>query len=174
MIQPHRPRQTAVRQQEMREAANLLQATLLEGQFPDGQLYDDTPSRQVVVELLRQFRPTLLLAHAPEDYHPDHRAASQLAQAASWFSADSPPASSLSLVAVPLFAGSVALMSVSGVPSVGAADPPPSLEQPANVPATTPPNAAAVSRLKSRRLKSVFFISCPKLCELQRNGRGKL
>src|SRR5262249_17910653 len=31
--------------------------------------------------------PTLILAHAPEDYHPDHRAASALAEAASWFCA---------------------------------------------------------------------------------------
>jgi LmbE family N-acetylglucosaminyl deacetylase len=28
-----------------------------------------------------------VLAHAPEDYHPDHRAASALAEAASWFCA---------------------------------------------------------------------------------------
>jgi LmbE family N-acetylglucosaminyl deacetylase len=39
------------------------------------------------VEIFRRFKPTLVLAHAPEDYHPDHRAASALAEAASWFCA---------------------------------------------------------------------------------------
>jgi LmbE family N-acetylglucosaminyl deacetylase len=39
------------------------------------------------VEVYRCFRPTLVLAHAPSDYHPDHRAASLLAEAATWFAA---------------------------------------------------------------------------------------
>jgi LmbE family N-acetylglucosaminyl deacetylase len=40
-----------------------------------------------LVEIYRKFEPSLVLAHAPEDYHPDHRAASALAEAASWFCA---------------------------------------------------------------------------------------
>src|SRR6185312_13105729 len=32
-------------------------------------------------------RPTLVLAHSPKDYHPDHRAAGALAEAATWFCA---------------------------------------------------------------------------------------
>ncbi len=44
-------------------------------------------SRLILIEQYRQFRPSLVLAHAASNYHADHRAASALAEAASWFSA---------------------------------------------------------------------------------------
>lgn len=74
-----------VRRDEMAAAALLLGAELLEGDVPDGHLLDVPEQRAIVVELLRRWQPSLLLAHAPEDYHADHRAASALAEAASWF-----------------------------------------------------------------------------------------
>lgn len=74
----------AVRRKEMQAAAKLIGAELFEGGFSDATLADTVPSRLHVIEILRQFRPTLVLAHAPEDYHPDHQAASKLAEAASW------------------------------------------------------------------------------------------
>ncbi len=77
----------AVRRKEMTAAAKLLGADLLTGEFSDGELFDTKESRLRVVELVRRFQPTLMLAHAPEDYHPDHKAASALAEAASWFCA---------------------------------------------------------------------------------------
>jgi LmbE family N-acetylglucosaminyl deacetylase len=76
-----------VRRAEMQDAAAVLGAELQFGGFPDGELVDSIDARRKVVELLRHFRPTLLLAHAPEDYHPDHRTAGALAEAASWFCA---------------------------------------------------------------------------------------
>jgi len=76
-----------VRAGEVAEAAKLLGAELLLGKFPDGELADGTHERHTLIGLYRQFRPTLVLAHAPCDYHPDHRAASALAEAASWFAA---------------------------------------------------------------------------------------
>lgn len=76
-----------VRRAEMAAAAELLGAELFEGGFGDGQLLDEPQQRRRVIELYRQFRPTLVLAHATNDYHPDHRAAAQLAEAASWFCA---------------------------------------------------------------------------------------
>jgi LmbE family N-acetylglucosaminyl deacetylase len=76
-----------VRRQEMAAAAGLLGAELLEGGFPDGELYDGEKERRALLALFRRFRPTLVLAHAPEDYHPDHRAAAALAEATSWFAA---------------------------------------------------------------------------------------
>ncbi|MDB6024345.1 MAG: hypothetical protein JWM68_568 [Verrucomicrobiales bacterium] len=77
----------AARKKEMQAAAKLLGAELFLTDFPDGTLTDDYASRLRVVEIFRQFEPTLVIAHAPEDYHPDHRAASALAEATSWFCA---------------------------------------------------------------------------------------
>ena len=73
-----------VRKQEMQNAVDLLGAKLLTGDFEDGNLFDTSESRLKVIELFRQFQPTLVLAHSPTDYHSDHRAASILAEAASW------------------------------------------------------------------------------------------
>jgi LmbE family N-acetylglucosaminyl deacetylase len=81
------PNLTEVRRQEAAAAAQLLGAELLTGDFPDGELADGREQRRKLVALYRQFRPSLVLAHAPSDYHPDHRAASALAEAASWFAA---------------------------------------------------------------------------------------
>jgi len=76
-----------VRRKEMRAAADVLGAELFLGGHPDGELADDRAQRAKLVEIYRRFKPTLVLAHAPEDYHPDHRVASALAEAASWFCA---------------------------------------------------------------------------------------
>jgi N-acetylglucosamine malate deacetylase 1 len=78
---------TEIRRAEMEDAAALLGAAVYFGGFADGELFDGAPARRKVVEMLREFRPTLLLAHAPEDYHPDYRAASAVAEAASWYCA---------------------------------------------------------------------------------------
>src|SRR4029077_5034575 len=72
---------------EMQLSARLLGAQLILGQRPDGELEDSPAQRLKLVEIFRAFKPTLVLAHAPEDYHADHRAASALVEAASWFSA---------------------------------------------------------------------------------------
>jgi len=87
--QPSKPVKNlaAVRRKEMRAAAKLLGAKLFLGEFPDGELTDGVAQRRKLIEIYRQFRPTLVLAHAPEDYHSDHRVASALAEAASWFCA---------------------------------------------------------------------------------------
>ncbi len=76
-----------VRSREMQAAAKLLGADFLEGGFPDGELVDSAETRLVVIELFRQFRPTLVIGHAASDYHSDHRAASALTESASWFCA---------------------------------------------------------------------------------------
>ena len=78
---------TAVRRKEAAAAAGLLGAQLFFGEHGDGTLMDGMAQRRGLIEIFRKFNPTLILAHAPEDYHPDHRAASLLAEAASWFCA---------------------------------------------------------------------------------------
>jgi len=77
----------AVRRKEMAVSAGLLGSQLFPGACPDGTLMDGPQQRLKLVEILRTFRPTLLLAHAPEDYHPDHQAASALVEAVSWLCA---------------------------------------------------------------------------------------
>ena len=81
------PNLAAVRRREMSAAARLLNAELCCAGVPDGTLSDTDPTRRKLTAIFRRFRPTLVLAHAPEDYHPDHRAAAVLAEAASWFCA---------------------------------------------------------------------------------------
>ena len=81
------PNLAAVRRREMTAAARLLGAELLCAGVSDGTLSDTGVTRQKLTAIFRRFRPTLVLAHAPEDYHPDHRAAAALAEAASWYCA---------------------------------------------------------------------------------------
>ncbi len=87
--QPEKPIRnlTAVRRAELRAAAKLLGAAVFTHDCHDGELVEDAVSRATLIESMRQFQATLVLAHAPEDYHPDHQAAAKLAEAATWFSA---------------------------------------------------------------------------------------
>jgi LmbE family N-acetylglucosaminyl deacetylase len=87
--QPARPIRNlaAVRRKEMAAAARLLGATHFCGGVGDGELADVPEQRRILIEVYRRFRPTLVLAHSPEDYHSDHRAAGALAEAASWYCA---------------------------------------------------------------------------------------
>src|SRR5207244_1395933 len=77
----------AKRRAEMLDSGKLLAAQIFFGNFSDGALADSTEGRSKLVEIFREFKPTLVLAHAANDYHADHRAASALAEAASWFCA---------------------------------------------------------------------------------------
>ncbi|HEV2295362.1 MAG TPA: PIG-L deacetylase family protein [Tepidisphaeraceae bacterium] len=77
----------AIRREEAEAAARMLGAELYWQDHPDGELFDTYPARLKLVATLRRFRPTLVIAHAGEDYHPDHLAASTLAEAATWFAA---------------------------------------------------------------------------------------
>lgn len=76
-----------LRHREAQSAAKIIGAELFWFGDGDGELIDDPESRKILIEIYRRFKPTLIITHSPEDYHPDHRAASQLAEAASWFAA---------------------------------------------------------------------------------------
>jgi N-acetylglucosamine malate deacetylase 1 len=78
---------TTVRRSEAQSAADLLKAQLFWFNSPDGVLFDTANNRLAAVEIYRQLKPTLVITHAPEDYHPDHRATSAIAEAATWFAA---------------------------------------------------------------------------------------
>src|SRR5438270_591378 len=74
-----------IRQHEATQAASILKAELFWFDCGDGELFDSAENRRKLVEIYRQFRATLIITHGPEDYHPDHRAAGAIAEAASWF-----------------------------------------------------------------------------------------
>lgn len=76
-----------VRQKEMQAAAKLLGAELYTLGHGDGTLTDTPETRLPLIDTIRAFKPTLVMAHAPNDYHPDHRAASAIAEAATWLCA---------------------------------------------------------------------------------------
>ncbi|NPV09255.1 MAG: PIG-L family deacetylase [Anaerolineae bacterium] len=50
----------------------------------NGQLMPTLENRWLVVRIIREFRPDLVLTNRPNDYHPDHRYASQLVSDASY------------------------------------------------------------------------------------------
>jgi N-acetylglucosamine malate deacetylase 1 len=81
----HIPNLDVIRREEMTKAANLLGAELFFCDIGDGTLMDNASVRDQLVEIYRKFKPTLVLAHDPDDYHSDHQAASKIAEAASWF-----------------------------------------------------------------------------------------
>jgi len=50
----------------------------------DGALLPTLENRNLAISLIREFQPDLIMIHRPNDYHPDHRYASQLVQDASY------------------------------------------------------------------------------------------
>lgn len=74
----------ARRKAEAEAAAAVIGATYEIHDLPDGQLQPTLENRRRMIRLLREFRPDLVLTHRPWDYHPDHRAVSQLVQDAAY------------------------------------------------------------------------------------------
>jgi N-acetylglucosamine malate deacetylase 1 len=72
------------RKAEADAAAAVLGLTYLVWDNPDGRLVADLPRREQLIRLIRRVRPDLVLTHRPNDYHPDHRATSQLVQDAAY------------------------------------------------------------------------------------------
>ena len=70
----------ATREREAEDAARLLGlAARRNAGLPDGGIHaGDAAQEARLVELLRELRPTLVLAHYPQDRHPDHVEASRL------------------------------------------------------------------------------------------------
>jgi LmbE family N-acetylglucosaminyl deacetylase len=76
-----------IRFEEATRAAAIIGAQLFWFDAGDGELEDSFQSRRKLIDIYQEFRPTLLITHAPQDYHPDHRAASAITEAAGWFCA---------------------------------------------------------------------------------------
>ena len=69
-----------IRQGEARAAASVIGADYAWGGFRDLCVYSDDTSRRRVTSLIRRFRPDIVLAASPVDYHCDHEGASRLVQ----------------------------------------------------------------------------------------------
>ncbi len=52
--------------------------------LPDGGLADTIEQREAVARIIRRFRPSIILSHAPHDRHPDHHAAHDLVRNANF------------------------------------------------------------------------------------------
>ncbi len=77
----------AVRREEMEEAAALIPCLLFSLGAGDSELENVASMRLALLDVLRAFRPSLILSHSPQDYHADHRAAANLVRSAGWLSA---------------------------------------------------------------------------------------
>ena len=73
-----------IRREEAAAAGRVIGAEYVTWDIPDGELVADIPTRHRVIREIRTYRPDLILAHRPYDYHPDHRAAGQLVQDATY------------------------------------------------------------------------------------------
>ena len=67
-----------IREREARAAGAVIGADVHWMGFPDEFLFDDQPTRLTFVDVIRRARPDVILTHASNDYHPDHRATHQL------------------------------------------------------------------------------------------------
>jgi N-acetylglucosamine malate deacetylase 1 len=78
-----------IRRQEAAHAASLIGAEYHCAEFRDMAIFSTDESRRQVTELIRGFRPDLVLTAAPVDYHCDHEATSMLVRDAC-FAASAP------------------------------------------------------------------------------------
>jgi len=74
-----------IRTKEAQAACQILDASALFFDFPDGRLEVSSTTTEAVQAVLTQQSPDLLLAHWPLDTHPDHQAVGVLALRA-WLS----------------------------------------------------------------------------------------
>lgn len=74
----------AKRANETRQGLQKLGEPRLLG-FPDGHLANQTDASVIVTGLVREIQPDAVITHAPEDYHPDHRALSRILEDAAGF-----------------------------------------------------------------------------------------
>ncbi len=72
------------RREEAANAGKCLGADYITLDIHDGTLLPTLENRNMVIALIREFQPDLITVHRPNDYHPDHRYASQLVQDASY------------------------------------------------------------------------------------------
>ncbi len=75
----------ATRRAEAQEAARILGISRLVLDFPDGRFTEEEAYRQRLMAEIRRLRPRVMILPAPDDRHPDHRRAHQLAREAAYY-----------------------------------------------------------------------------------------
>ena len=73
-----------IRIEEARRAAESIGTSYLNLGEPDEWLFHDKRTRLLMIDAIRWAHPDVIITHAPEDYHPDHRTCSDLVFAASF------------------------------------------------------------------------------------------
>ncbi|RZS32445.1 LmbE family N-acetylglucosaminyl deacetylase [Herbihabitans rhizosphaerae] len=68
----------AIRRAEAEESAAVIGADFFCLDQPDGFLFDGPDVRTRLVDVMRSAKPDVVITHHPDDYHPDHRAASRI------------------------------------------------------------------------------------------------
>ncbi|MBC7288387.1 MAG: PIG-L family deacetylase [Armatimonadetes bacterium] len=84
VIKPEELRE--IRMKEATAAAEVIGAQIRFLDEPDEWLFHDRRTREKFIELIRWADPQVIITHNPDDYHPDHRACSDLVFAASFLS----------------------------------------------------------------------------------------
>ncbi|GEO10060.1 bacillithiol biosynthesis deacetylase BshB1 [Segetibacter aerophilus] len=75
------------RKEEAAEAAKVLQASVRENlKMADGFFQNDEKHQRKVIEVIRKYRPEIVLCNALEDRHPDHGRSAQLVEDAAFLS----------------------------------------------------------------------------------------
>lgn len=67
-----------IREQETRNAAAIIGAKVIWGGVMDEHVFPNQEQRRLMIDILREADPDVIITHAPNDYHPDHRYVSQL------------------------------------------------------------------------------------------------
>jgi bacillithiol biosynthesis deacetylase BshB1 len=75
------------REEEAENSAKILGVEIRENlEMADGFFLNDTENKLKIIQVLRKYRPDIILGNAPEDRHPDHGRASQLLTDAAFLS----------------------------------------------------------------------------------------
>ena len=76
-----------IRRVEAEEAAKILQSVVRENlEMPDGFFQNDEKNQRKIIEVIRKYRPEIVLCNAVEDRHPDHGRSAQLVEDAAFLS----------------------------------------------------------------------------------------
>ena len=79
-----------VREQEAKKAAAVLDADYYCLGGEDGYLFDTKEMRLKAISLIRKVKAGIIFTHLPNDYHPDHRTAANIAESAAIISSLDP------------------------------------------------------------------------------------